>query len=97
MFCLFESCRGFRFARFSGENRNELSEGFFFGVVVPNKKVFPIIEEGDNWIPNGHSASCRRLSGLELLVDLGSRGVVGCPNGEAETDIVLLRHSVIMS
>ena len=44
IFGLCESCRGFRFERFSGENKNELSERFFFGAADPNRTVFPTME-----------------------------------------------------
>lgn len=63
---------------------------------VPNKNVFPTIEERGG---NGHSVRCNSLSGPGWLVAFGSRGVVGCPKGSVvgEMDIVFLPHSVIMS
>jgi hypothetical protein len=55
MLGLSESYSGFRFARFSGENRNEVSENFFFGA-VPNKNELPTMEEQCEGTPKGHSA-----------------------------------------
>ena len=69
MFGLWESWRGLRLARFSGENRNELSESFFFGAADPKRNVLPRMaaagEEEWRGMPKGHSAErWRRLSGL---------------------------------
>jgi hypothetical protein len=55
MFGLSESCSGFRFARFSGENRKEVSENFFFGP-VPKRNELPTMEEQCEGTPKGHSA-----------------------------------------
>ena len=58
-----DSWRGFRFARFSGENKNELSESFFFGA-VPKRNEFPTMEEQCCGIPKGQSARWSKESGL---------------------------------
>jgi hypothetical protein len=96
MFGLSETCKGFRLARFSGENRKEVSENFFLGP-VPNKNEFPTSEEQCAGTPKGYSARCRRLSGLGWLVDLGRRWTGVWSNGAAADEIVFRRQSVIVS
>jgi hypothetical protein len=100
MFGLCDSCKGFRLARFSRDNKNELSEVFFFGgaATAPSAKgVFVTREEGWTGMWNGDSERWRRPSGLGWLVDLGSLAVDGVVSGAVVADIVFLRHSVIVS
>ena len=101
-FCFVVSRRGFRFARFSGEKRNALSESFFLGAVGLKRKVFPMTD-GLGWgaVAKGPCARWKRASGLGWLVDLGSRGVEGGGGGAngdaAATEMGFGRHSVMLA